>query len=412
MTLDDACLDGLRHVGDPEADQLAADLLKRHPGLDEGDLVRLVLDELAGRSGDEFVREWLFDPDALPRWANPGLLRKGQGFFADWPLPIATSLFCVSLPAAYAAADGAQVLAVTSDLATHNLHRRIAETGRMLFDVMDFGTASSEALRPGSQGYLTIRGVRLLHAVVRQTLLSEDYLAQNEGEGIPERWNPDWGLPVNQEDLLGTLFSFTVAVFEGLDRLGIPYDPRSADAYFHTWCVIGHLLGIREDLLPLNRQQASELTDAIAERHHHSSAAGKRLMSVLLETMETSMPLGLHKLPRTLIRHQLPADVAEMLDVPPAAWWHPAVEVLSTVGPRLRHFPGGVRLVQAPSALLGRLVLRRLVDAELHGSQPAFRIDPVVREKLAIDTSPLRRTLRRRRHRIRCATTAAPADRQ
>lgn len=403
--LDDRTLDGLRQVGDPEADELAATLVERHPGLDEGRIVRLVLDAIESGGGptDETVREWLLGGPNLPGWADRDLVAAGQAFFCDWPLAITTALFCVSLPGAYAAADGAQVLALTSDLATNSITRRVAETGQMLMDVMDLGRESPSSLEPGGQGYLTVRGVRLLHAVVRRTLTSEAVVPQTCDESVPLRWCADWGVPVNQEDLLGTLLSFTTAVFHGLDRLGIPYDRDGADAYLHTWCVIGHLLGIDPDLLPLDRAQAEDLMDAIARRHHRQSPAGDRLMAALLDHMETCMPLGFRKLPRTLVRHMLPPDVSGLLRVPPAAWWQPAMGALAGVGRRMAGRPGGAALVRAPSALLGRSMIRMYVDRSLDGERAPFRLDAVAAARLSVGTSRVRRTMRARRRRIRTA---------
>ena len=77
-----------------------------------------------------------------------------------------TSLFCASLPFAYAAAQGVEVLERMSQLADpKTVARRIAETGQMLLDVSEPG-----ALAPGGRGHRTVRTVRLLHAVIRARL--------------------------------------------------------------------------------------------------------------------------------------------------------------------------------------------------------------------------------------------------
>lgn len=389
--LDDAQLDELRHVGDPEADRLAAELVERYPGLDEGALVRLVLGEMEAGTGasDDKVSRWLLDGPPLPDWAGRERIKRGQEFFGTWPLPITAALFCVSLPGAYAAADGARVLAVTSDLANNNITRRVAETGRMLMDVMDLGRASPSALEPGGQGYLTVRGVRLLHAVVRRTLLSSGSV------------EPEWGMPVNQEDLLGTLLTFTTAVFEGLDRLGIPYTEQEAEDYLHTWCVIGEMLGIERKLLPADRHRGAALMDRIAARHHERSDAGDRLMAALLHHMETSMPLALRNLPVTLVHRLLRPEVAELLCVPPPAWWSPVLGALSRFGTVVGRLPGGARLVQAPGALVGRSMIRMYVDRTLAGEGAPFRLDAAAAARLSIGHSHLRRTLRTRRRHLR-----------
>jgi hypothetical protein len=395
--LGDDALDELRQVGDEDADKVAAELRDRYPGLDEDDLVRIVLRDLGrgGQDGDETVRRWMYDGPDLPDWADAEKIRAGQAFFGDWPLAVTTSLFCVSLPCAYAAADGTRVLALTSDFATKNASRRIAETGQMLIDVMGFdggsGGGTRETLRPGSTGYATIRGVRLLHAVVRRTLLSD-----------PGVWRSEqWGVPVNQEDLLGTLTTFTVAVFRGLDRMGIPYTADEADAYLHSWCVVGQLLGILPDLLPIGRDEAERLADTIARRHHERSPAGDQLMGVLLRQMELSMPLGLRKVPRTLLHQLLPPEVAVLFPLPPPAWWRSGLALACRAGPVVAGLPGGRWLMRAPSELVGRSMIRMYVDRSLAGEGPPFRVDPAVAARLSVGLSKPRRALRRRRRRLR-----------
>lgn len=407
--LDGEDLDKLRHVGDESADRVAAELRAQHPDLDEPDLVRFVLRDVAtgDRMSDPRVRRWLHDGPDLPTWADPEKIQRGQAFFGDWPLAIMTALFCVSLPSAYAAEDGARVLALTSDLATRNAPRRIAETGQMLIDVMDMGRETPEAIYPGGVGYEAIRGVRLLHAVVRQTIRSPAVVPQTCDESVAVRWCHEWGVPINQEDLLGTLLSFTVSVLEGLDRLGVPYEPEAADAYIHTWCVIGELLGIRPEPLPLDRREAERLAGLIAGRHHRPGPCGHQLMHVLLDQMELAMPLGLRKLPRTLVHHMLEPEVAALFPMPPPARWRPLLAVGARLGRALGDVPGGRLLIRTPTELLGRSMIRMLVDRSLQGEGPPFRVDAETVDRLSLGSSKVRRSLRTRRRRIRARQGSA-----
>jgi hypothetical protein len=401
--LDDARLDALRSLGDPAADALAAELLAGHGQLDERDLVRLVLGALVTGPPDELgaLRAWMVDGPPLPGWADLERVRAGQEFFACWALPICSLLYCAALPCAYAAADGVQVLALTSDLATGDLTRRIAETAQMVVDVMDLGPGSPDTLGPGGQGYVTVRGVRLLHAVVRQAILTSPAVIHTCDEGVPRRWCPEWGRPVNQEDLLGTLLTFTVSVLGALDRLGVPYDRDRAEDYLHTWCVVGALLGIDESVLPRGRDEADALAATIFRRHHRPSRAGRRLMAVLLGEMEHAMPWGLRRLPRTLVRHVVPPGVGDALGVPAAAWWAPVLDWARRAGPTLGRLPLGDRLMRLPSELVGRAMIRLFVDRSLLGLQPPFRLDAGAAAQLAVPTSARRRARRHRRYRAR-----------
>ena len=80
-----------------------------------------------------------------PAWIDDAMVAQGQDVFREWSLDIVTSLFCASLPFAYAAAQGVEVLERISQLADpETVARRIAETGQMLLDVSEPG-----ALAPG-----------------------------------------------------------------------------------------------------------------------------------------------------------------------------------------------------------------------------------------------------------------------
>ena len=52
------------------------------------------------------------------------------------------------------------------------------------------------------------------------------------------------GLPINQEDLLGTLGTFTVTTFEVMEKLGVPWNDEAELAYLMLWDRVGELLGI------------------------------------------------------------------------------------------------------------------------------------------------------------------------
>ena len=413
-TLDDRRLDELRTIGDPEADALAAALHAGHEQLDERDLVRAVLEQIGppdrGAGRLEGLRDWLCGGPPLPDWVDRARVQAGQEFFCEWALPICTSLFCASLPTGYAAANGVQVLALTSDLATGDMRRRIAETAQMLIDVMDLGTHSPAALEPGGQGHVTARGVRLLHAVVRQAITTSPAVTHTCDESVSPRWCPDWGLPINQEDLLGTLLTFSVVVLHALDRLGIPYDPDAAESYMHVWCVVGTILGVGPGLLPLTRSEAEDLAATIFHRQHAPSAAGRRLMGVLLTEMELSMPWGMRNVPRTLVRHLTPPGVADDLAVPKASWWRPALGTLKVTGPLARRVPGVRRVFETPGTMLGRSMMRMFVDRSLNGEHAPFRLDLAAAGTLAVDPSAAGRRRRERRRNTRAKRHAPHLD--
>jgi hypothetical protein len=78
--------------------------------------------------------------------------------------------------------------------------------------------------------------LRLYHQSVRQALHDDPKHAD-----LPKKIA---GVPLNQEDLLGTLLTFSITVFEVLERFGIRWSRDEQDAYLHTWDVVGCYLGV------------------------------------------------------------------------------------------------------------------------------------------------------------------------
>ncbi len=70
-----------------------------------------------------------------------------------------------------------------------------------------------------------------------------------EAQGIAAAWcrrvqTTLRGVPINQEDLLGTLGTFTVTTFEVMEKLGVPWNDEAELAYLMLWDRVGELLGI------------------------------------------------------------------------------------------------------------------------------------------------------------------------
>src|SRR5829696_8341355 len=66
--------------------------------------------------------------------------------------------------------------------------------------------------------------------------------------------------PLNQEDLLGMLLSFSITVFEVLERYAIYWTADEQEAYLHAWDVVGSYLGIG------TRAAVSKLEDSLGRK--------------------------------------------------------------------------------------------------------------------------------------------------
>ena len=215
MRYSDEFLDGLRGVGDPPADDAVRQFFEALDGppadpfgavARSGDPTRS--DEDAPGTGP-FVRAL----EPWPGWADRRLVERGQRVFAMWGLEFVAALWMAALPTTYACAHGAEPLVRTARL-TRQPKRRYVETGQMIIDAMAPG-----ALDPGARGYASVRHVRLMHASVRYVLTHPGCLPAGT-DADPEPWDPSFGLPLNQEDLLGCLFAFSVLSIRSLARSG------------------------------------------------------------------------------------------------------------------------------------------------------------------------------------------------
>ncbi len=215
----------------------------------------------------------------MPDWANDRQLQTGRTFFRRYAEDIMLLLGLLSLPYCYAAADGAKVLHRTRRIA-EDTRRRLAETAQFVFTVHNddiFNIAQTQM----PQAMRTVVTVRLMHAAVR-------YHIRRLG-----KWNNEQlGVPVNQEDMAGTNLAFSFIIIQGLRKIGYAIAHEQAAAFIHLWNVIGHFLGVQEQLLPADERVAAHLDRAIAQRQFRPSPEGKALTRALINSIEENVTVS------------------------------------------------------------------------------------------------------------------------
>jgi hypothetical protein len=353
----DAFLDDMRQVADPLADSAIAVVFS------SGDraAVQRVLDTLT--RNDEIIRADLPPEicdylDALPVIQTPEipLIKEGQELFATHGPEILMCLACYSLPAAYAARKGVQVLYRTGYLAQRT-NLRLFQTSQMVIDVMTPG-----GLGPGGRGRVTAEKVRLMHAAIRHLLLTD----------TTNPWSSELGVPINQEDLAGTLMTFTHLIRDGLEKLGVgKYWPAG---YLHAWQAVARMMGIVEAMIPATPDEATELCTIIQRRQVEPSPEGRALTTALLEMMTHYAPPGFKEIPAALMRLFLPPDVADGLGVPDRRL---ADKIVSLAVDVEKWFIGGdtpAEMRHEHFRKFGTHLVEMLIKAELGGRRPQFRI--------------------------------------
>ncbi|GGU64991.1 hypothetical protein GCM10010211_32620 [Streptomyces albospinus] len=300
----DEQLNALRRTGDPLADAAISETY----ALGRQEQVRQTLLGF-GRNSDAIpdglppqLQRYFEESAVLPGWADAALLDRSHVLLGRYQSQIVSTLLCGSLPLCYGCGNGAQVLARSQRL-TSGVYRRLMETAQFVVDVLDKG-----GLGPDGRGLRSAQKIRLLHATMR-------YHTSQLGD-----WDADtWGLPVNQEDLAGTLMSFSVEIPRGLARLGVELPRQDRDALFHTWRVIGHVLGVTGEVNPATFDDGTQMFDTILARQQRPTEAGTALTKAVLDFIRDVLPgPAFAGVGPTLIRHLIGDEAADLVQVPAA----------------------------------------------------------------------------------------------
>ncbi len=247
----------------------------------------------------DFVVDYFTITSSFPGWADRRKMAEGSEFFSKYSQQILLILGLYSLPYCYAAAHGAEVLQITKRI-TDDPGKRFLETSEFLLDVM-----APNAFEGRGKGIRSAQKVRLIHAIARHYVNKSD------------KWNGEWGVPVNQEDMAGTNMAFSLIALRGLRKMGINVSSSEASAYMHLWNVIGYILGVEEILLPDTSKEAYLLDRLISKRMFKSSDAGTELTTSLISYIKSSSPAALPEgFVEAYMRYFLGDEVADLLNIP------------------------------------------------------------------------------------------------
>jgi hypothetical protein len=353
----DGLLDEMRGRGDPRADGLIDHLFATDGVGSVNRLLRAVTrnDDIPPEALPRAVHDYLAE-SSVPA-IDAGDLRRAEALFELHGPAILAVLGFYALPSAYAAGKGVQVLHRTSLLLDRPVPR-LLETAQVVAEVL-----APRGLEAGGRGVRALQKVRLMHAAVRRLVRREEQ----------RPWDESLGVPINQEDLAGTLMTFSFVVLDGLARLGIEIEEASRLSFLRTWVAAGRILGIDERLLPLDLVEAEELTRLIRVRQVAPSSKGRALTASLLEGMESYLPRLLEGFAAGMMRYFLERDVflgddvAGLLGVPSARGTRALVRAAasaSAYGSRLGNASPHV-------AFAIRSLNRRLVSALFAADEPA-----------------------------------------
>ena len=297
----------LRQEADPLADQAIARLFGQGPIHELCALLPALVP--CPRTGPapalpDNVKDWLRANAQLPVWADSERIDRAARIFMKRGVTIALILGTASLVECYAAARGVKALTFSNRL-HQDTHRRLMESVHWVSLIMTPG-----ALDEGGPGLWAVYKVRLMHSAIRHLI------------GRSGRWEAETlGTPLCQEDMAGTLMTFAYTVLRGLAQLDLRLSAQEQEDYLYFWRVVGHMLGVRPELLPENMAEARALTDRIYQRQHGASDEGLQMTRAMLKTYAQQARFRpLQGFLPALTRYLVGEPLANLVQIPRGPW--------------------------------------------------------------------------------------------
>ncbi len=308
------------------------------------------------------LRNLFAQVDEVPDWVDWKRMNLGARTYQRMGMMAPIILSFLSLMRGYHSSAAIKPLVFTGQL-DRMAPRRLAETGKFVTE-----TSQVNGLRRFAPGFKTTVRVRLIHAQVRRML-------QKSG-----RWDEaEWGVPINQADMLSTQLSFSVAVLYGARMLGFEFDWEESEALIHLWRYSGYLNGIDQGILATSEAEAERL----AELSHLTQPGPDEGSWMLAEALrqvpkiaaENRLQLAVSdfyiRYGDGLARAFAGDDIADELRLPNREWKIAADVtrlVLNPIEKLRRRIPGATTF----ATLTGNFMVRQTIKAQLAGKPPSF----------------------------------------
>ena len=304
--------------------------------------------------------------DALPAWVDFDQIRTGALAYQRFGIFGMLVLSAWSLINGYHSSAAVKPLAFTGQL-RHNTQRRLAETARFVSEASQVG-----GLRRGRLGWEISLRVSLIHAHVRRACLGS------------ESWRTeDWGLPINQADMFGTLLEFSLLMMDGAQRLGFSLTSHEREAILAMWRYCGHLSGVDPWLLEQLGSEAAtgKMADLLRLIQPGPDADSMALTEQLLRVPGKNakgkgppmLAVAVSRFHNGLARALNGHSIADDLGIPDDLWQYSIYPVKAAVAPVewfRQRVPGANRL----AAHIGNRAIRGDLTRILRGVEPSFAI--------------------------------------
>ena len=338
--LADAAIEALVPLPRPEQEALVTRLVSTSPG-------RLP-PALAALHG------WLRE---TPVWFDEARAEAGGEVLLRAGLLSGLVLGFKSLVLGYCSPAGNKPLVFSGRL-TSDVNTRLAETARFVEAVSEAG-----GLRFGAPGFVATVRVRLIHARVRHALRDSP------------RWRAhEWGAPINQYDMAGTVLLFSSILLDGLRQLGARVTDEEEDATLHQWRFVGRLMGVDDELLSTTAHEAKSLWALLEKTQGLPDVDSRRLTNAMInQGTDRGAPTAAIDFGAALCRHLVGARYADALELPRSSW-DLAPRLLSGVVRRMddvvRYVPGA----KLQALRLGERYWRRSVSLTFGDAEVPFEL--------------------------------------
>lgn len=290
----------IRQKGDPEADAWVQSILQQKDKNFLREILPLLSDynPINNNKMPKILADIIVKKELKLTDQEQKQIARATDFYWQNEQNIDIVLGLYALPYCYLGANGARVLQLSKRIQT-DTYKRLKETGAFVKAVMLYDHWQSGYV------YQVIRKVRLLHAIIR-------HFTQQTAT-----WQAtEWGIAINQEDMLGTNIAFSFIVLKGLEKMSIRVASEYEKSYLFIWEKIGSVIGIEPQYLPKTYQQHRTADKIIAKRQFQESDQGKELAQALLQVVRTQAGSTIiADLLQEQMRQFLGEDKAKMLGI-------------------------------------------------------------------------------------------------
>jgi hypothetical protein len=109
-------------------------------------------------------------------------------------------------------------------------------------------------------------------------------------------WKQEWGTPINQQDMIFAVHTFSIEVLHGLLASGEKISDADIQNYYYAWHIIGKALGVQDAINPSDYKIGVQVQERIyAKEFIKDNPHGPVLADSLIKFMIDVLPLSKRK---------------------------------------------------------------------------------------------------------------------